>query len=616
MVRAKFAGRPGDSIVSLFSLGRRQVLALPADANGDPTAITLTVWDAPDGTQLTDLLAADGSTAIEEVVVPVGGQIPEFFGPDGVLEVYLRDPEGDFTRIDVGPQGPAGVADDPSMAAIAADEGSAFRGVLSATIATQVQADVDDPTGVIPTAIDAALGDVDSSTTVAIASAAAAVDAAANTVPLILAIGESNSGGQARNSALAAGDLAARAALKIFNNTSLVFESLDIGTNNLDGHSGLDGVDDPEDGGSLTLDQTRHGWENGLAASAEAGIWDGQVYLVKAGQGGSKVQDWGDGTGNWSAFTARFDAAVAAIRALGKEPQVYIWASIGINNHISNTTVPTFRAGLITWLSRIRTHVMGQVPNFLPPVFFTRLPVNYNTYNTGAIDDLDQDVDLFFPFLTDDGGKDDVAHWNAIEMKRQAIVMAGLATSTIGQAGRYAATAYRPPVQQEVKEFLSVTWTSASAGSTVTGGTLATDAGNKGALGGTVDATQPFELEIYYADQAGSDAFVFILDDDNTANFTWSGQSFVTGCYHLSGVMYRVHSAVGETSMGAFSTFPARVRVRKSGDDVIYSKSTNGGVTFTDIHTDTGVLAGKTTLYVKASAASGPGTFRVLKRVY
>lgn len=154
MVRAKFAGRPGDSIVSLFSLGRRQVLALPADANGDPTAVTLTVWDAPDGTQLTDLLAADASTAIEAVVVPVGGQIPEFYGPDGVLEVYLRDPEGDFTRIDVGPQGPAGVADDPSMAAIAADGGSAFRGVLSGEFAPVGAIDHGNTTGALT--VDAA----------------------------------------------------------------------------------------------------------------------------------------------------------------------------------------------------------------------------------------------------------------------------------------------------------------------------------------------------------------------------------------------------------------------------------------------------------------------------
>lgn len=111
MTRTLYAGRPGDTVVSLFELGTgRIILGVPVDATGSPVGVTLTVWDEPDGTQLTDLLAADGVTPITAIEVPSGTiQIPAFYGPDGVdTDLYLKDPEGDYTRIDLGPPGPAG----------------------------------------------------------------------------------------------------------------------------------------------------------------------------------------------------------------------------------------------------------------------------------------------------------------------------------------------------------------------------------------------------------------------------------------------------------------------------------------------------------------------------
>lgn len=109
MARAKFGGGFGDTVVSLFDLGGRLALTTPANANGQPSAVTLTVWDEPGGTQLTDLLAADGTTPITEVVVAAGEiQVPAFSGPDGFTEVWLRDPEGDYARMAVGPEGPEG----------------------------------------------------------------------------------------------------------------------------------------------------------------------------------------------------------------------------------------------------------------------------------------------------------------------------------------------------------------------------------------------------------------------------------------------------------------------------------------------------------------------------
>lgn len=109
MARTLYAGRPGDLVAELFPDGRRLFLTLPVDVNGDPAGVALEVWDTPDGTRLTDLTDVDGNP-ITAVKVPAGtGQVPAFYGPDGVIgDLWLRDPEGDFTRLDIGPQGPQG----------------------------------------------------------------------------------------------------------------------------------------------------------------------------------------------------------------------------------------------------------------------------------------------------------------------------------------------------------------------------------------------------------------------------------------------------------------------------------------------------------------------------
>lgn len=125
MARSLFGGRIGDSVVSLFALGRRQLLTLPIDANGDPTSTTLQVWSGPEddgGVRYLDLVQADGTTATSVVVVPSTGQVPAFYGPDGVnVDVWVRDPDGDFFRMDVR----ADAAAEAAAAAQAAAEAAA-----------------------------------------------------------------------------------------------------------------------------------------------------------------------------------------------------------------------------------------------------------------------------------------------------------------------------------------------------------------------------------------------------------------------------------------------------------------------------------------------------------
>lgn len=102
MPRAKFGGGVGDQVFVKIPLGNRTLFGVLE------STITLTAWDEPDGTQITDLRAADGATPITTVAVPPGGMVPEFYGPTDVTELYLQDPDGDFYRFTVGPQGPAG----------------------------------------------------------------------------------------------------------------------------------------------------------------------------------------------------------------------------------------------------------------------------------------------------------------------------------------------------------------------------------------------------------------------------------------------------------------------------------------------------------------------------
>lgn len=405
-------------------------------------------------------------------------------------------------------------------------------------------------------------------------------------VPLVIFIGESNSGGQALNTALTAAEKAVRPAVQILNNTTLTFEPLQIGVNNNLDHDRLPPT-------------TMHGWEAGLADSAEAGEWADQVFLLKAGQGGSTLVQWDAGTAYSTKFSARFAAASAAIRADGYEPQVYIWMSIGINDHLGGTSVAEFGSRLIAWTARIRA-ITGAAP-----VMITRLPVPYDSYNA-AIDQIDQDDPLMWGISTQNAPRDDVSHWSSAGMKRIARSMLDRSLVTVGQGPAYQSSLVRAAsrslvVGTPVQVWEPVKWTNASAG--VTGdadGQLSGTAMNTGALGGAIDATKPFEIEIVMS--ASSQAVVVALSDTNAATFV-----FADPLQHFADVYAygtKVFSSVGSASTAetaiASALWPMHIRLRKSGNDLWYSASTDGGLTFQDVYFRSGVLAGKTTIYLKA----------------
>jgi len=220
-----------------------------------------------------------------------------------------------------------------------------------------------------------------------------------NRVPLVIITGESNSGGYAVNADATVAELSARPGVQILNNNSLLFEDLDIGTNNLIGHAGL-----PEN--------ATHGFELGLANSVDASEWPNTpVYLVKTGQGGSTISQWTVGSPYWTTFNQRVTAAVNNLTANGKTPMVYILYSHGINDALLGTPVATWKNDTIAHLAKIRRAVGPSA------ILMTRLmSPAYDTYNT-AIDEIAAADDLTLAIDVTGATLRDANHWDYAGMK-------------------------------------------------------------------------------------------------------------------------------------------------------------------------------------------------------
>lgn len=166
--------------------------------------------------------------------------------------------------------------------------------------------------------------------------------------PLFIFIGESNSGGLALNSSATSDELAARSVIQIWNNSTSVFENLDIGTNNLLAHDGLTG-------------QPTHSFELQLANAVALGRLDqARAYLVKCGQGGSQIAQWGSGhaSGFWATASARITAALAAMQSAGKTPLPVVFLSIGLNDQTGSST---YSLPATTDWTGFRTNVQGLI---------------------------------------------------------------------------------------------------------------------------------------------------------------------------------------------------------------------------------------------------------------
>lgn len=150
----------------------------------------------------------------------------------------------------------------------------------------------------------------------------------------------------------------------------------------------------------------------------------------------------------------------------------------------------------------------------------------------------------------------------------------------------------------------NVTWTSllAALNATPSAGYIKQSGGLPS--GGTgsqpIDATQPFEL-IYQFD-SGSASAVTYLSSTNTASYSWTPGDLISGIRFGGGATEWYVSIPSNFSIqivGTIPSFPALVKVVKSGNNLQYFASYNNGTSYSLIYTHTNALAGANTIYIK-----------------
>ena len=232
--------------------------------------------------------------------------------------------------------------------------------------------------------------------------------------------GESNSGGIGLNSDATAAELLQRSAVQIMNLTSgnFLFEDLDIGTNNLRDHAGLESY----------YDDT-HGFELQLANSTEANALpdNPQVHLTKTGQGGSIISEWNDGGAYWTKFLERTSSAKDQLTT---DRQWVVWMSIGINDGIAGTDTSTFKTSMVEWIDRIK----ADLPNaIIIMTQFQSMTANsgYPDINTKLSEIATEEGNVYIVDSTGAGLRDG-NHWNYAGLKTVASSMVDVTQEALG----------------------------------------------------------------------------------------------------------------------------------------------------------------------------------------
>ncbi len=242
-------------------------------------------------------------------------------------------------------------------------------------------------------------------------------------VPLIIITGESNSGGIGANSDATPTEQAPHHSVQILNNTTMLWEDMQIGVNNLIGHSGLE-----------SYASSSHGWELVLADSVEAGQWlDNPVYLVKTGQGASTIAQWDVGQSYWTTFNTRVDAALALIASAGKIPLIYMFYTQGINDALGGTNEATWKQKTIDHIAKIRVK-LGNIPIFMPEFMSVSGGAYYNDSLTAIANEVPA---VFLVSATGANVYPDNNHWTYQGMKVTGQRMIDSVCNVFGLRGAY-----------------------------------------------------------------------------------------------------------------------------------------------------------------------------------
>lgn len=428
-----------------------------------------------------------------------------------------------------------------------------------------------------------------------------------NSKPFLFIInGESNSGGYALNSQAPSNEIGVRSSVSLLNPVSLVFESLNIGGNNILDHSGLSCC-------------TTHGFELEIANRADTySIYNG-VKLIKTGHGGSTIAQWSTGGTYYQKFIQRINAAKSFIDF--NNYTVVILFSLGINDAISGTNVNTWKSNVITHFQNMR-NTIGQSDVKIIMTEFQGMGGNqYSSYIT-TIREISSTITNVYSVDVTSAGLRDTNHWDYYGMKYVSGKMLDLVdgnynlqptptpsiTSTVTPTPSTTQIInVTPTITPTISITPSITPSTPLSGqimswenlinTTNSDGFLNYTSSTSGGRGTTyIDTTQPFQ--IYTQLTSLNPQTVLFLDKDKSNLYGWGGsQSFESGVYYTSNTLYWATGDSTYNSLGPI-TLPYWVKFTKSGNDIILSKSSSENGTYTDIKTFTNVLVGVSTLYV------------------
>ncbi|GGD53390.1 hypothetical protein GCM10011514_16880 [Emticicia aquatilis] len=433
-------------------------------------------------------------------------------------------------------------------------------------------------------------------------------------VALFIISGESNSGGYALNSEAPTNEIGLRSEVKILNNTTLAFENLNIGVNNLLAHTGLSN--------GLT-----HGFELPIAnAVRDSALNFSETFIVKTGQGGSRISEWVEGGQYFNTYKQRVQAALNLLKEQGKTPYIFLIYSQGINDALAAYSAESWKADTLAHLQKLRSKV-----GFCP-ILLTKFMNPYSGYNA-KLDEIEQVNSLNIAISATDAALRDENHWSYNGFRTLFSRM----IPHINRIAKEYAINQNRALFEHINMIPNTNNSSNSSNSGNQGNSSGSNSsglltwgnfvnarelngyiecvGNNTPSGGratqTINAQQPFSIIVDIPTTVSdSNATVVYLDENQADDFAWiTGKVFLAGVYQYEGSLF--------TPIGGYAATPAglagsgdKIKIEKSGNDLVYSRSVNGGQSYNVITTATGVLTGKNTLYVKTLFAVA-GAYKV-----
>lgn len=394
------------------------------------------------------------------------------------------------------------------------------------------------------------------------------VTTAAERPTVILMHGESNAHGEALNSDAQSWELASgRGELQILNNTSMLFESLDVGTNN---------------GGA---DATKHSWELGLANGLRLGDLPGPVYCVKAAQSGSRIAEWSvnNATGYWSRLLAKVRAAELELGTT--DINWVVWNASSVNEQRDAISATNYKSLQISHFQKLRKRLGTSTPIIMlrPPTGFAEYDSAYETAITAIVAELPHTYAIASTGLPVAG---DNIHWNYLGTKRAAQLFVEKTQELLG-IGVHS----QPAVEWRLLENAS------NVGQEIV---FASGAEAGGQSVQSLSNDLPWSVIADFENGADGAVQVAIVGDQ-AIEYGWNAQYSAASFVWVSGTAYYGDAGNNVIAATGFA-YPGKVKFEKSGNNVVISSSTDGGLTWTARHTVTNAVAGMSTLWVRALA--------------